>query len=505
MPPARATLFVTLFVALSRVLGFVRDVLLTRYLGTGVAADAFLAAFRLPNTLRRIAAEGGFNPAFIPLYLKLKAQDEDGAKHFAQRAILACGLVLVLATIIGEVAAGPIMKLLAPGLSGEAARLAVLCFRLIFPLMLGSGLAALLSAVLNAERRVVATSFAPLVCNLMLVIAITTAALAHVEPVRGAGWIAFVSGCSGFAHLAIAGFALHRSGALRSSVIAETGTGLRRFVRTALPTLLAVGAAQLFPIAAAQVASHIPSAVSWFYYADRLFQLPAGFIAAAAGIVLLPRIAAHHARNDWRAGFLTQNRALESALLFSLPAAAGLYHLALPIASVLFEHGAFRAEDSAATAAMLKVLSAALPCVVMAKVFSNATFAYGRIRIPITAGLVGLIVTYLSARLLLPLMGVSAVALGTVIGLVTHFLILATGLWLNHLWRPDARLLSRLLRIVLATALMVLCLWGLEQVVTPHSLLRLALHCITGLITYALAAWTCGAISRQDFRRLKRR
>lgn len=510
MSPTRATIVVTFFAALSRILGFVRDVLLTQFLGAGPAADAFLAAFRLPNALRRIAGEGGFNPAFVPFYLKLRTEDRAAAKKFARQVCIAWGGILVLATILAELAAGFIMAILAGGLEGEAFALSVLYFRLLFPLILGSGLAALLSAVLNAEKRVIATSIAPLACNLTIVAAVVASQLSHLDPARSGGWIALAAGVSGFLHLVMIALALRDTGLLRGMFPPRLGhlrksTDLSHFSRFALPVLAAIGTAQLFPVAAAQVASHMPSAVSWFYYADRLFQLPAGFIAAASGIVLLPQIARHHARNDRRTSVLAQNRALESALLFSLPAAAALSYLALPIVTVLFERGAFLEQDSLQTAMMVFILSLALPFSVMAKIFSSAVFALGRIRTAIATGVAGLAVTWLISWISAGLLGAPGVAIGATTGITTYFLLLALSLWAAGLWYPDMRLFMRAVRTGVATTIMMLVLVALGHFIDPQTVTGLTAHCLGGLIVYAAAAWLCGAVSRRDIRRYLRR
>lgn len=510
MSPARATVIVTACAALSRILGFLRDVLLTQFLGTGPAADAFLAAFRLPNALRRIVSEGGFNPAFIPLYLRLRNDSGPAAREFARQTCLAWGCLLVIITLVAEIAAGPIMLFLAGGLPEQTFTLSVFFFRLLFPLVLGGGLASLLSAVLNAERKVVITSLAPLSFNLAIITAIVASQISDLNPVRSGFWIAIACGLSGFLHLAIMALALRDSGLLRgifSMSLAATGksANLRTFTRLVVPALAATGAIQLFPIAASQIASGIPSAVSWFYYADRLFQLPAGFIAAAAGIVMLPRLAGHFSRSDRRACDHIQNRALENALLFSLPAAAGLACLALPITAVLFQRGAFSANDSLETSRMLLILSLSLPFAVMGKVFASTVFALGKIRIAIAAGVAGLAVTFVSALLFTRLFSAPGIAIGTSLGFVTHFLLLMLTLWYARLWSPDMRLAMRGLRIVIATVIMVLVLAALAHFIEPATIAGVAIHCLSGAVIYAVAAWLCGAVSRRDIRRYLRR
>ncbi len=507
MSPSRAAIIVSAFAATSRILGFIRDILLTQFLGAGPVADAFLAAFRFPNALRRIISEGGFNPVFIPFYLTIKAEGNDNARLFARKVCLAWGGVLVLITALAEVAAAPLMRLLAGGLESGTLSLSIFYFRLLFPLVLGSGIAALLSAVLNAEKRVIATSIAPLTCNMAIIIAVMAITITDIDPTRSGTWIAAAAGFSGFIHLVIIGFATYRSHLIRRKEVApnpELSHHFRRFLRTVLPAFIAISTTQFFALVAAQVASNIPSAISWFYYADRLFQLPAGFIAAASGIVLLPQIARHNARNDKRASMLAQNRALESALLIALPASLALCVLALPITSVLFQRGAFQNYDSIKTAEMLFILAVSLPFAVTGKIFINTLFAFGKINSAIVSGLIGLSATWLFAIGATNLLGANGVAYGAAGGIILHSLLLAGILTIGGLWRPDLRLFKRGLAIIISSALMVLLLLACNRFIGAYNLLGLALHCLIGVVVYGAAAWLTGAISSRDIKRYMR-
>ncbi|MEN3929742.1 murein biosynthesis integral membrane protein MurJ [Microvirga sp. W0021] len=507
MSPTRATLIVSLCAALSRILGFVRDILLTQFLGAGVAADAFLAAFRLPNALRRIASEGGFNPAFIPLYIKLKAESPEKANLFARQSCILWGFLLVLVTAIAALAAPLFMRILAGGLQGETFDLSVFYFRLIFPLVFGSSLAAILAAILNAEKKVVATSLAPLICNLTVVIAVIASQLSHLNPARSGSWIALAAGFSGLLHLMIMILTIRDSGLMSSNPLWRITSilhskKLRHFLKSAVPILAAVSTIQLLPIVAAQVASHTPSAVSWYYYADRLFQLPVGFIAAAAGIVLLPQLARQHARNDKSASLHTQNRALENALFFAIPAAAALAYLASPIIRVLFQRGVFEASDSLETSAMLFYLSLSLPFAVITKILTSSVFAIGKLKAAFLSGLTSLIATFIAAKFCVVWLGAAGIAIGASFGMFCYFVALATTLHISGLWQPDRRLYLKTISFFGATALMLTGLFLLEQWITPHKAYGLAILCFAGLGIYIFAAWLFRAFSITNVREL---
>lgn len=511
----RSTLVVGLATALSRILGFVRDVLIAATLGAGPVADAFLVAFRLPNLARRILGEGGLNAGFVPLHARLRAEaGPETAAHFAGQALTGLALLVLVLVAVVEIAAGVVALVLAPGYADDPAGLALAAhlLRLAFPFVAGATLASLVAALLNAERRFTAVALAPVAVNLVLIAVLLALQGRGWPPERLAAVLAVGVSLSGLVQLGIVVGAVRRARIPLSLAWPRLTPPIRRLIAIGGPALAASGAAQLIILAATAVASFSTSAISWLYYADRVFQLPLGFVGVAVGLVLLPEIAARDAAGD-RAGVVeAQNRALEAGLGLSLPAATALFLLAFPICAVLFQRGAFTAQDTTGTALALAGLSFGLPFAVMGKVFSQALFARGLIRAAVLAGGFGILVTVAAGFLLSDRLGVLGIGLAITLGLAAHALSLAAILKGEGLWGADPRLRRRLPRIGLACLAMAGGLIGLKVAVQatfgsldpgPLDVLLLAIFCGAGLALYAGAAWVLGAVTRDDLRMLR--
>jgi len=504
MSLVRSTLVVGVSAALSRILGFARDLLLAQLLGAGPVADAFLVAFRLPHLLRRVVAEGGLNPAFIPLYARLKAKDPETAKRFAGEAFAGVAVVLAVVVAFVEIGAGFIVLALAPGLDPETRELATAYTRLAFPLTAGVTLAALITAVLNAEGRVLATALAPLAVNAALILSVLLLDWSDLALERQAEWLSLAVSLSGLLHLSVVAVAASQRLPTRWAWPRWT-SDLGGLGRAILPTLAAAGAAQFFVLAGTIVASHQPSAVSWLYYADRIFQLPLGLVGSAAGAVFLGEIASRLVAADRMSAVEAQNRAVEGALLLSLPAAAALAILSSPIVVVLLERGAFDAGDSAGTAQALLGLSVGLPFAAVGKVLSQTIFAAGRVRGAILATLAGLLATVLAALSLGATLGVLGIGLGISAGVAVHMAALAIALQRLGLWATDRKLRSRATRTVAATLVMVAGLMLARSALGLDDRIGLAALCVAGLALYGAAVFVTGAVTREDVAALRKK
>src|SRR4051812_44014176 len=485
MSLVRSTLVVSIASTASRILGFARDVLFAQVLGAGPVADAFLAAFRLPNILRRVLGEGGLNPALVPVLARL--QPEERAR-FAGEAFAGLGLVLVALVGLIELLAGIIVAALAPGLADDAATLALAtsAMRLASPLIVGVTLASSVAALLNHHRRYAAAAIAPLVVNGALIGALLVVRYGvSLAPEEQALWLAGAVSLSGFLQLALVGLALRLDrGALLRLTRPRWSPALAGLIASACPALVAGAAAQLFVLVGTQAASFLPSGLSWLYYADRVAQLPLGIIASAAGVVLLPELAAGLAAGQRQGVIAAQNRALELALLIALPAAVALGCLAQPVASVLFERGAFGPEDTQGTATALIGLSVGLPVAVAGKVLSQALFAEGNTRAPLIAVAAGLVATAAVSFGLSAMLGILGVTLGIAVGNLVFAIVLVAALRQAGLWRLDAALPDRLLRAALASALLGAALVA-GTAILPASALSLSVLCFGGLGFYA--------------------
>jgi len=498
---ARDSLVVGAATILSRLLGFARDVLIARLLGAGPVADAFLAALRLPNLVRRVLGEGGLNAPFVPLYLAIKAErGEAAARRFAGAAASHLGLLLLGLIALAELFAPWVVLGLAGGFAGEPQTLALaaLYTRLMLPFVLLTTLAALLAALLNAEGRFTVAALAPALMNAILLAALL------VELFRGGdghGSAVLLSVClslTGLAHLAMILLRLRSVGLPRPSL--RWSADMSRLVRTGGATLLAASAAQLVLLVSVQIASLEPGSVAALYYADRVFQLPLGFFGVAMGTVVLSAMAGGQgqAGDDALLG-----QALALGLALAVPAATALFLLAEPIVSVLFEHGRFGAADRERTAAALSAFALGLPFALIAKVFGQVYFVRRAPRIPLLAGFAAVFVAAVSGYLLLGWRDAAMVgALAASIAFAVQAGLLAVHLLRDRLWWPDLATLRTILAILLAAGLMAVALHLLLRPLLPlltpgqPGLWRaaaLAALCLGGAFTYGLAGWVLGA------------
>ena len=339
----------------SRILGFIRDVMIAAVLGAGPVADAFFVAFRVPNLFRRLFAEGAFDAAFVPLFAKRFHGDggEVAARAFAEQALAGLTLILVVFTLLGEFIMPWLMLLLAPGFASDPPKLAlaVLLARIALPFLLCMSLVALYSGVLNALGRFAVAAFAPSLLNVVLIaVLVALIAIGDVEQSTAAMALAWGIAASGVLQVIVVAVAAAKSKMRLSFRLPRFDADMRRLLVLAAPALIAGGMNQLTVILNTIIASLQDRVVSWFYYADRLFQLPLGVIGVAVGVVLLPELSRRLRAGDHAAAMDSENRSLETALLLTLPAAVALFVAAHPIVRVLFERGAFTAIDAQATA-----------------------------------------------------------------------------------------------------------------------------------------------------------
>ncbi|GGK32329.1 murein biosynthesis integral membrane protein MurJ [Salinarimonas ramus] len=496
-----ATLVVSLATLASRVLGFVRDVLVAATLGAGPVADAFLVAFRLPNLARRALAEGALTAGFAPLYGRVL--ERDGARAAARlggEALSGLALLLALATALAMIGAGALVLAVAAGFADDAALVArtTELARLALPGIVGFGCAGLLAAMLAARERVAALALAPLATNLVLIASLLLLPRLTADPELLARPLAGSVALAGFVQLAIVAVAARRIGAV-TLALPRLGPELRTALALVGPALVTVASVELVFLAATQAASFTPGLVARLYYAERLVQLPLGIVASVATTVLLPRLATRVRAGDSGGFAAAQNRALEATAILALPAATGLLVLAEPIVRVLFVRGAFGEADAMATAAILAGLALGLPLAAAAKILQQGAFARERARPGLVATMAAIAATLAACFLLTPALGPLGLGLGVAAGLLVQAGALAIVAMRVEGWRPDARLVARLGRAALASAIMAGALvLAASAGIDLGRPLPLALACIGGGALYALAAVALGAVTRAD-------
>ncbi len=363
----------------SRVFGFLRDILIAAVLGTGAVADAFFVAFRFPNLFRRLFGEGAFNSAFVPLFAKrLEGEGKEAARAFAEEAMSGLVLILVALTVVAQIAMPFLMYGLAPGFSAtpEKFDLAVLMTRITMPYLLCMSLVALLSGVLNSVGKFVESSSVSIVLNVTMMTA-TLVALGlgyRNDPTAGViqAWGVFAAG---LLQLWLLVDGARRNGLSLKLRRPRMSEDMRRLIRLGIPGVIAGGVTQINIVIGTVVASLQDGAVSHLYYADRVYELPLAIVGIAIGVVLLPDVSRHLRAGDHAAVMDSQNRSLEFAMLLTVPAAVALAVVPVEIVKGLFERGAFTAADTPATAYALAIFSLGLPSFVLIKVFQPAYFA----------------------------------------------------------------------------------------------------------------------------------
>jgi putative peptidoglycan lipid II flippase len=494
---------------LSRLAGFVRDVMMAAYLGSGPVAEAFLIAFSLPNMFRRFFAEGAFNMAFVPLYSKKLEAGED-ANGFARDAFNGLTFVLILFTIIGTMAMPWLVWAMASGFVGDARfDLAVTFGRISFSYILFISLVALLSGVLNAFGRFTEASFVPVLMNLMFIAAMLLAA--HL------GWdmgmtLAWTVPVTGIAQLAFTWYSASRAGLHFMPGWPRWTPELKRLAIIAGPALLSGGVVQVNLLVGRQVASFTEGAVAWLSYADRLYQLPLGVVGIAIGTVLLPDLSRRLRAGDMQGGRDSFNRGAEFALALTLPAAVALVVMALPLTTVLFQRGAFGADDAANTALALAAYGLGLPAFVLHKVLQPLFYAREDSRSPFRFAVISMVVNVAFAVGLMPVIGFMAAALATTVA----GWVMVVQLWvgsrkMGEAARTDARFRQRLPRLAAASVVMGVCLWVGMVLLGPAlgtpglRYVALAGLVAIGGVSYFGAGTLLGAFRLSDFRRLLRR
>lgn len=464
---------------LSRALGFIRDILIAAALGTGGGADAFFVAFRFPNLFRRLFGEGAFNSAFVPLFAKrLEGEGEAAATTFAQEALSGLTFILVIFSAVAMLAMPWLMVVLAPGFVFDAEKyaLAVNLTQITFPYLLCMSLVALLSGVLNSMQRYWAAAAAPILLNFVLISAMLIAIALGYANTSGAGYILAIGVMiAGIVQLAMLWLAVRRAGLRLSFQRPRYTEGMRRLVQLGIPGILAGGITQINIVVGTIIASLQAGAVSYLYYADRLYQLPLGIVGVAIGVVLLPDLARKLRAGDKAAVMGGQNRSLEFALMLTVPAAVALAIAAEPIISVLFERGAFTASDTPATAWALTAFAAGLPAFVMIKVFQPAFFAREDTRTPMLFAGINMLVNVVGSLALFFLfqslgwMPHVGIAIATTIAGWLNALLLWRFLVRSGEFAWDKRLTINLPLIGLASLLMGAVVWFAMPYITPHT------------------------------------
>jgi putative peptidoglycan lipid II flippase len=493
----------------SRVAGFAREILMAAVLGATWYADAFLIAFRFPNTFRRLFGEGAFSAGFVPLYnQRLQSGGQEEAKSFSEEVLAVFVPTLLLFTLVFEILMPSVVAFMAH-YQGHKLDFATFLSRITFPYLLLISLVSLFSGILNSLARFTAAAFAPALLNVALLIAL------FVVPQGGeatATALAVAVAVGGVLQLGLLIAATKRAGIVLKLRRPRLTPGVRQFVRVVIPATLGAGVYQISVMIDVWFLSRIGTgAVAHFNYADRLNQLPLGVIGAALGTAILPQISRHVDKNEPREAAKIQGQAAELAMLLCLPAAIALSVSALPLISGIFGHGEFKAEDARSTALCLSMIALGLPAYVLVKVLTPGFYARRDTATPVKTAIFVLIANVALNFALIPPFGLGGLAAAVAISSWLNCVILYVILHRRGHFRIEGWLASRISRQLLAALAMAVALFGLSHAFSPwftHPVLRfVAVAALVGggMAVYFPAVWLLGGTDKEELRSLFRR
>lgn len=477
---------------LSRLLGFIRDAIIARVFGAGIATDAFFVAFKLPNLLRRIFAEGAFSQAFVPILAEYKSQQgEEATRTFVSYIAGLLTLVLALVTLLGALAAPWIIMVTAPGFADTADKFALTSalLRITFPYILLISLTSLAGAVLNTWNRFSVPAFAPTLLNISM-IGFTLFAAPHFHPpILALAWAVVAGGLLQFVYQLPH---LKKIGMLVLPRINLRDSGVWRVLKQMGPAIVGVSVSQFSLIINTIFASFLASgSVSWMYYADRLMEFPSGVLGVALGTILLPSLSKSFSQGNHEEYCDLMDWGLRLSFLLALPSAVALGILSYPLIASLFQYGAFSARDTLMTQQALIAYAVGLVGLIVVKVLAPGFYSRQNIRTPVKIALITLTLTQLMNLAFIGPLKHAGLALSIGLAACLNAGLLYWQLRKKKLFTPRQGWLTFMLKLVLAVLVMAGVLWLAKGLVPDWSqggmawrLLRLVAVVCAGLVSY---------------------
>jgi len=457
----KSTAIVSSMTMISRVLGFIRDMLFARVFGIDSATDAFFVAFKIPNFMRRLFAEGAFSQAFVPILSDYKEQGSQQAlKLFIDRTAGTLALILLLVTIVGVIAAPLLITLFAPGFIHEQKQfdLTVQMLRITFPYLFFISLVAFAGGILNSHGKFAIPAFTPVFLNLCMIAAAIWLSPLMPEPIVALAWGVFAAG---IVQLLFQVPALHRLGLLPSFQLGFKDPGVKRILKMMLPALFGVSVTQINLLLDTLIASFlVAGSVSWLYYSDRLVEFPLGIFGIALATVILPNLSKNHAANDPVEFSKSMDWALRLVLLIGLPASVGLLILAEPMLSTLFQYEEFGRHDVELAGQSLMAYAIGLLGFILVKVLVPGFTSRKDMKTPVRFGIYAMFANMgLNIVLVFPLEH-AGLALATSLGAFLNAALLLTRLLKDKIYRPGKNWANFIVKIIFANEIMALFLFS---------------------------------------------
>ena len=445
------------YTLISRLLGYLRDILIAFFLGTSIYADAFFVAFRIPNTFRRLFAEGTFNAAFIPSYADEKLKNSKKGKKFADEIFNLLLIFLIIFILIVEIFTPILVYLIAPGFFEDSQKfnLAVEFTRITFPFLLFVTLSSLLSGILNTNNKFAAAAAAPIVLNVILIGCLLFSFYFNQSYAKNLSIGVTLSGLLQFIILL---FFTKKFYFPNIKFIFKIKKNLKKFFRKLLPSIFSSGITQINILIGTIIASFQSGAVSYLYYADRIYQINLAIAGIAVSTVVLPNLSKSIKSNNINLTNIIQNKSIELSLLFSLPATFGLFLASEQIINCLFGYGTFSENDIALTSSALTFFAIGVPAFALIKVLSNFYFARDNTKLPFYISVLVMIINIIISLVFFKKYGFIiipiATSISTWIGVLIYYILLQK----NKILELENKTLINFLKISFATILMCLTL-----------------------------------------------
>ncbi len=445
---------------ISRVLGFIRDMIFARVFGIDSGTDAFFVAFKIPNFLRRLFAEGAFSQAFVPVLSDYKNQGgQQALKLFIDRTAGTLAIILFCVTVVGVIAAPILITLFAPGFMAEGKQydMAVHMLRITFPYLFFISLVAFAGGILNSHGRFAVPAFTPVFLNICMITAAVWLSPKMQEPIVALAWGVFAAG---MVQLLFQFPALYRLGLFPVPRIGFKDAGVKRILSLMVPAIFGVSVTQINLLLDTLIASFLAAgSVSWLYYSDRLVEFPLGIFGIALATVILPTLSKNHVANDSVEFSRSLDWALRLVLLIGMPAAVGLLILAEPMLSTLFQYDQFSAEDVNRSGESLKAYSIGLLGFILVKVLVPGFTSRKDMKTPVRFGIYAMFANMgLNIALVFPLAH-AGLALATSLGAFFNASLLLTKLLKDKIYQPGQNWANFFVKIIFANEIMAIFIY----------------------------------------------
>ncbi len=445
---------------ISRILGFIRDMMFARIFGVDSGTDAFFVAFKIPNFLRRLFAEGAFSQAFVPVLSDYKEQGSRQAlKLFINRTAGTLALILFLVTIAGVIAAPILITIFAPGFSDEGKQheLAVQMLRITFPYLFFISLVAFAGGILNSHGKFAVPAFTPVFLNICMISAAIWLSPLMSDPIVALAWGVFAAG---IVQLLFQFPALYRLGLLPKPKLGFKDPGVTRILKLMMPAIFGVSITQINLLLDTLIASFLAAgSVSWLYYSDRLVEFPLGLFGIALATVILPSLSKSHSADNPAEFSRSLDWALRLVLLIGIPSSAGLLILAEPMLSTLFQYEEFSADDVQLAGQSLMAYAVGLLGFILIKVLVPGFTSRKDMKTPVRFGIYAMIANMgLNIALVFPFAH-AGLALATSLGAFFNASLLLTTLLRDKVYKPGKNWLNFMVKIIFANEIMAIFLY----------------------------------------------